>query len=438
VRSSIALFVTLAGLAGATAARAEGGLRKGPWLMDLRADSIVVMAEREEAGPLHVSARPLGAPGEGDGAVRGLPATVEVDAPADATLHELTLPGLAPGMRYAYTVTGRGVTAAEGSFCTPPRVASPFRFAIYGDTRTQRLRHAEVVRGMMREGAEFVIHTGDLVSDGRDEDDWQDFFDAATPLLRNVPLVPVIGNHEMQSRLRSGEGNYRRYVHLDESGPSPELDAVVRYGDVRVVLTSSYDDWSGPSRDWLDRELAKARREVPAGWIFVVMHEGPRSSGPHGDNEELRELGVERLLRRHRVDLVISGHDHAYERGEDDGLRYLVSGGGGAPLYQRRRVRSSTLSFASDHHFVRADVGREEVKFTAMRPDGTVIDTGVLRRDGWADAPRAAARPSVAAPREAPVAAGPFADWKAIARFAPLFALVTAGAWWARRRAQRG
>jgi predicted phosphodiesterase len=427
------MFLSLACLVGAARARAEGGLRKGPWLMDLRRDSVVVMAERSRPGPLRVTARPLGPPGA-DAAAADLPPPVEVDAP-EAALHELTLPGLAPGMRYAYTLTGPGVSETGGTFSTPPAQAAPFRFVIYGDTRTQRHRHNEVVRAIAREGAEFVIHTGDLVSDGRDEDDWQDFFEVATPLLRNVPFVPVIGNHEVQHPLSSGTRNYRRYVHLDESGPSPELDAVFRYGDVRVLLTSSYDDWTGPSRDWLDAELTKARREVPAGWVFVVMHEGPRSSGPHGDNEALREAGVERLLRRHHVDLVISGHDHAYERGEDEGLRFLVSGGGGAPIYPRRAVRASTLAFASNYHYVRADVERDQVKFTALRPDGTVIDTGVLRREGWLDARRPF--PTRPVPPPAAVEAGPWADWETLAKFAPLLALVGAGAWWARRRASR-
>jgi len=435
VRRSTAILLSLACSVGASRARAEGGLRKGPWLMDLRRDSIVVMAERSRPGPLHVTARPLGPPGAADAAATDLPPPVEVDDPAVTELHEVTLPGLAPGMRYAYTLSGNGVTETGGTFATPPAQAAPFRFVIYGDTRSQRHAHSRVVRAIAREGAEFVVHTGDLVADGRDEDDWQDFFEIETPLLRNVPFVPVIGNHEVQHRLSSGTRNYQRYVHLDPSGPSPELDAVFRYGDVRVILTSSYDDWTGPSREWLIEEIERARREVPDGWVFVVMHEGPRSSGPHGDNEALREAGVERILRRLRVDLVISGHDHAYERGEDDGLRFMVTGGGGAPLYERRARRASTLSFASDHHYVRADVERDQVKFTALRTDGSVIDTGVLRHDGWVDARRpVAARP--AAPAEL-VEAGPWADWGTIAKFTPLIALVSGAAWWARRRANR-
>ena len=37
-----------------------------------------------------------------------------------------------------------------------------------------------------------------------------------------------------------------------------------------------------------------------------------------------------------RVSFVFSGHDHLYQRGEVDGLKYVVSGGGGAPLYSVR------------------------------------------------------------------------------------------------------
>jgi predicted phosphodiesterase len=435
VRRSTAIFLALAGTFGASRAQAEGGLRKGPWLMDLRRDSIVVMAERSRPGPLRVTARPLGPPGAADAAASELPPPVVVDDATEAELHEVTLPGLAPGMRYAYTLSGSGITETGGTYATPPAQFAPFRFVIYGDTRSQRSAHSRVVRAIAREGAEFVVHTGDLVADGRDEDDWQNFFEVETPLLRDVPFVPVIGNHEVQSPLSSGTRNYQRYVHLDNSGPSPELDAVFRYGDVRVILTSSYDDWTGPSRDWLVAEIERARREVPQGWIFVVMHEGPRSSGPHGDNEALREAGVEQILRRLHVDLVISGHDHAYERGEDDGLRFMVSGGGGAPIYPRRAVRASTLSFASDHHYVRADVERDQVKFTALRTDGSVIDTAVLRHDGWVDARRAHA-PTPAAPTEA-VDTGPWADWGTIAKFTPLILLVSGLAWWARRRANR-
>ncbi len=444
-RSTALLLVVVGGLTPAVA-RAEGGLRKGPWLMDLRRDSVVVMAEREVPGPLHVSARALGpASSPGDASAQPdagpLPAPVDLDDDISLDLHEITLRGLAPGTRYEYRVSGPGVTASGGTFSTPPAHEAPFRFAIYGDTRSDHRAHRAVIEAIRRDGPDFAIHTGDLVADGRDEELWQRFFDVAAPLLRDVPFVPVIGNHEFLSPMSSGAENYRRYVHFEPAGATPELDAVFRFANTRFVLTSSYDDWMGPSRDWLASELEAARREQPDGWLFVVMHEGPRSSGPHGDSDALRDAGVDRLLRRARVDLVISGHDHAYERGDDEGLRYMVSGGGGAPLYPRRSMRSMSKIYRSDYHHVRADVERDRIVFTTLRPDGTVLDRAVLRHDGWEDmrrdAPSAQSPASATAPASTAAPAEPWLDFGALVKFAPLLALVSVLAWVARRKAER-
>lgn len=404
-------------------------LAKGPWLMDLRPDSVVVMAERRRPGRLQVRAVAQGPGGDladGVGTAR---------AGVDVTLHELNLSGLRPGTRYRYEVSGPDVETATGTFGTAPTEPVPFRFVIYGDTRSHARPHAAVVEAIRREGPEFVVHTGDLVEDGRDEDDWQRFFDIEAPLLRVAPFVPVIGNHEIAQPLSNGTGNYRRYVHVAPGGPSEELDSVLRYGNTRFVLANAYEDWSGDAREWIDRELGRARREGPNDWLFVVMHWGPRSSGPHGDNELVAQAGVDAILRRHRVDLVISGHDHAYERGDDAGLRFMVSGGGGAPLYRRREDRPMTRAFASEHHYVRVDVERDHVRFTALRPDGSTLDRATLRHDGWTDSPvdvreRPRPRPTPAPPElpEAPE------DWTWLWKVVPAVLVVGAAAWWLRRQ----
>lgn len=413
---------------------AEGGLRKGPWLMDLRPGSVVVMAERSAPGPLEVRAVPLPRAGEtGDGG-----AALVVRETASRTLHELRLDGLVPDTRYRYTLRGPGVTPQDGEFASAPIPGSavPFRFAIYGDTRSQERPHRAVVEALVREGPAFAIHTGDLVEDGRNEGHWQRFFEIEAPLLRHVPFVPVIGNHEIVRPLSSGIENYRRYVHVTPDGPMPELDYVFRYGNTRFVLANSYDDWTGVAREWLEGELARARREAPNDWLFVVMHWGPRSSGPHGDNELLHLAGIDRILRRHRVDLVIAGHDHIYERGDDEGIRYLVTGGGGAPLYYRATQRAATRVFALAHHYIRAEVERDFVRFTALRPDGTEVDRATLRRDGWEDLRPAPSPPDLPAPPTAPGPPPPPPSapdttlWKAL----PLALIVALGGWWLRRR----
>ncbi|MFO0604042.1 MAG: metallophosphoesterase [Polyangiales bacterium] len=363
----------------ATSARAsaEGGVRKGPWLMAPRLGGITVMVEREAPGPVSVrvwEAVPAGAPE---------PGPIVVNDAAVAALHELRVSGLTPGARYRYEVTGPGLAPARGAFNAMPDAFAPFRFVLYGDTRGGHVAHAAVMRAVAREGADFVVHTGDLVGDGRVEAQWQRFFDIERDALRDAAWVPVVGNHELQGAAPAGVANFRRYVHSEEDSPRPELDYTLHYGNVHLVLANAFDNWTSPHmRAWLEDQLTRMRAEAPDDFLLVVLHWGMHSSANHGENRGLRAAGVADLFRRHRVDLVVAGHDHIYERGEERGLRYLVTGGSGAPLYDPTTPRPYTRVFARQHHYVRVDVEREQLTFTALRPDGSVLDRFDIRHPG--------------------------------------------------------
>ena len=369
-------------------AAAERGVRKGPWVMDPTPTAMTLLIERSSPGPVTVRAWQLVPSGS------RAPDAVERTDEADTELHEVRLTSLVPGARYQYEVRGPGMDAVRGTFGTPSEYSDAFRFLLYGDTRTNARSHGAVVRAMQREGADFVVHTGDLVHDGRNESHWQQFFQIEGPLLRDSVFIPVVGNHELRANSPQGIANFRRYVHASDESPRPELDYTIRYGNVRMVLANAYDNWSSPRmRGWLEGELRQARREGPEDFLLVVTHWGLHSSGPHGDNPTFRAARLGDLFRQYRVDLVVAGHDHIYERGEDHGLKYIVTGGSGAPLYDQEREHRFAEVFARQHHYVRVDAEYNKLTLTAVRPDGTVLDRFVIRH---ADA-RAHARPRRAA-----------------------------------------
>jgi hypothetical protein len=197
----------------------------------------------------------------------------------------------------------------------------------------------------------------------------------------------------------TGVEHFRRYVHCAPDSPRPELDYTITYGNVRLVLANAYDDWASPAmRSWLEGELARARREGPHDFLIVAMHWGLCSCGPHGENRRLRSAGIDDLFRQYGVDLVLAGHDHFYERGDDHGLRYVVTGGGGAPLYTADTARPYTLAYSREHHFLRVDAEGDALTVAAIRTDGTVIDRCALRHTGWDCPPAPAAlRPDAGA-----------------------------------------
>src|SRR5215472_12729855 len=165
------------------------------------------------------------------------------------------------------------------------------------------------------------------------------------------------------------------------------------------------DDWSsGEERAWLESELAHADAEPGLKWRIAVVHHGPFSAGHHGGNPRLLRPHVPELLVAHHVDLLLCGHDHIYERGDALGLRYIVSGGGGAPLYTDITPLPSTRKAEAAYHTVLFAVTPDEVKLTATRLDGSQLDTCAFGHEpGWRCGPRDA--PSAPASSDASTAA---------------------------------
>ncbi|MEZ4410772.1 MAG: metallophosphoesterase [Polyangiales bacterium] len=290
------------------------------------------------------------------------------------------LHGLAPARGATATGHGPDTRGRRGDLPTPrPTTPSPSASSLRrhpdagGGTHT-----GDRPRDAPRAPASWC--TGDLVANGRNERLWQEFFAIERDLLRDAIFIPVIGNHELQNSNAHAIENFRRYVHCPPTSPRPELDYSLVYGNVRLILANAYDDWRRPAmRAWMEEQLADARRQGPDDFLLVITHWGMNSSGPHGENRVLRSAGMAELFRRYRVDLIVAGHDHIYERGVDHGLRYLVTGA--------RARRSATTSGGAvrsssppQHHYVRVDAERDRLEFAAVRIDGTVFDRFTIRR----------------------------------------------------------
>jgi hypothetical protein len=376
VRASVA--ASAATFLAAPSARA-GGVTKGPWVQHVTTTSAVVRMEVDPPGPVTLEVQGPALPGRDGGATRTLAAGDR------SAFHAIVVDGLAPATRYTYTVRAAG-DSKVATFTTAPDGNVPFHFLVYGDSRGGDAIHASLVRTMTPVKTDFVVNTGDLVETGEVPRDWQAFFDIEAPLLRERCLFSAVGNHELED----GPGTtFIRYFgpNEQESVTGPEqLLGTFRWSSARFfVLNGMVRYRSGPARAWLERVLRDADDEKGLVWRIVVVHDGPWSSGAqHGGNRELLAAGIPELFKQHKVDLVLSGHDHIYERGWADGIGYLVSGGAGAVLYRLGKPRPTTRKAESVHHFIDASVTDVAIGVTATRIDGTTIERCALgRAAGW-------------------------------------------------------
>ena len=261
-----------------------------------------------------------------------------------------------------------------------------------------------MVRAIAAAHPDFLINTGDMVAEGGAADEWASYFQIQAPLLRTTPMLVAIGNR----RLNTDEGgsNFLRYFGYPSPSGPPKPYGSARVGLARFFFLNSSHDWSaGDERQWLEQALTQAEHEQGVVWRVAVIHHGPWSSGPHGGNERLIAAKIPELLAAHHVDLLISGHDHIYERGDAATLKYVISGGGGAPLYPIAPTLSPTTRKAeSAYHYVEFTLTPSDLKLVAHRVDGSVLDRcGFLVGHSW----NCEGAAKVAMPSLSPVAQAP-------------------------------
>ena len=180
---------------------------------------------------------------------------------------------------------------------------------------------------------------------------------------RGLRIGGTLGNHDVEvldgryefDELRMPASYYRR-----------------RVGDVALFLLNSNRVNAAQTR-WLRRSL----RAATARWKVVLFHHPPFTCGGHSGDEDVRRQWVP-LFRRFQVDLVLSGHDHNYQRfARRNGVRYVVHGGGGRDLYDlkacpqaypRRVVARKTFGWL----YLRSSA--RGLRVLAVRPGGAVVD----------------------------------------------------------------
>jgi MYXO-CTERM domain-containing protein len=401
MRSGLRVALVLATIAwAAPRAASAGDSHKGPYLQHLGSSAVDVRIELDKAAA--VSVEVSRDPPVAD-AAKGAPVTSPV-----APFHSVHLSGLQPSTRYRYDVHV-GAATYHGTFVTAPEDSShaPFTFIAFGDNRSGAEAHARVVSAIAKESYDFLINTGDFVIMGGDEGAWQTFFNIEEPILESHCLFACIGNHELVEDRHAA--NYERYFGPTEpAAPSAPLYGSFRWGRARFFLLNAFENWSsGAERAWLDDELKRADTEPGIDLRVAVMHHGPYSAGKHGGNKAILAAHVDDLLVAHHVDLVLQGHDHMYERGEAKGLKYILTGGGGAPLYHDFTPVPSTRKAEATYNYVLATVTDDNVAIVSKRPDGSILEECSFARGGsWLCDARPVGAPAavVAPPASRPLA----------------------------------
>jgi len=305
-------------------------------------------------------------------------------------MHEAHICGLQPDTQYSYRVGG-SAGGVEGwsetfQFRTAPDLApdsdDEVVVAFVGDSRDGYDVWTALVSLIQEKTPDLILFSGDAVTFGQIQLEWNYFFDAAQPLFARVPVVSTNGNHE---------GNAVNY-YSQFAMPGDEEQFAIDYGALHVTVANDSPEEVGDLTtriaDYLRGDLTAA---ADRPWR-VVMHHRPiwSASANHGGDATLKE-SWQPIFDAQRVDLVLSGHDHDYERtfamrGDvpstnlADGTVYLVSGGAGAQLYGNGTDFWTAIS-EKTHSVAMLRIRRSSLVVESYRDDGSQIETFTLTKE---------------------------------------------------------
>ncbi len=334
----------------------------GPYVGDVGPDRFRILWETSEPVPTRLWW----------GLERDCPTLLETAEPVKR--HDVLVPGLRPGTVYWYRLEGKDEAGEPIAVRTRTDAPRSIRMAVVGDTHSTGGVHARIVREIVGEKPDLLLHTGDLsLRPGKREGNVErDFFRVEGPLLRSVPIYPVLGNHD---------GNGFRFVELfvRPRGGGEATYYLVRWGALALVALDTNESVEAGSAQgrWLAETLESLAGDAGVVFRVVAMHWGPFESGSgHGSNLDAREALVP-LFERYGVDLVFSGHDHVYERGTVHGVRYVMTGGGGGGRRKPHEVLGDSWTEASStafHHGL-VEIDGRELRFTAREAGrGRILD----------------------------------------------------------------
>jgi acid phosphatase len=270
----------------------------------------------------------------------------------------------------------------------PDVALESLRIAVVGDSGFGEQRTFDLIQQIDQYAPDFLLHTGDVVYKAEEQANpveafAKKFFLPFEPILIKAPVYPVVGNHELDAAtywkgLPMYYSAFQAFPALGfESNTERERNSWYgfRYGNYQFLMLDTQTFFNEPGRqeqtDWLRSTL---QDQAGLHYSILVTHVPFYSSGPHAQEDVVVRNEWLPLLEGPKVPLVLSGHDHFYERLRVDGRNYIVSGGGSTVLYNNVNPSPFSLRYHKETHFVLLDLMPDLIRARAITAAGEILE----------------------------------------------------------------
>lgn len=255
-------------------------------------------------------------------------------------------------------------------------------FTVWGDSQGGWLVFQQLVKLMNGHQPSFSVGAGDLVAYGHDKLSYKILLQSLS--LANFHHYLVPGNHDYDGYYEQLQPeNYFNYLGL----PGQKQYFSWTEGNCAfIALDPNLTFPIGVEGDQLSWFLDQLDQPfwVEASWRFVIVHQPPFGQGwpgYHGE-ESILEL-LEPLFESAKIDAVIAGHNHNYERlirqYGDQTVAFLVVGGGGGGMEPSGLSEWPQMdTVITQHHYGLVETSDKQLVFKTFNLENTLIDQFTL------------------------------------------------------------
>lgn len=324
----------------------------------------------------------------------------------DRWIYEARLEGLDGGASYEYRT--RSGNAVSGWYTLTTDAGGPFTALIFPDSQSLDYnvwkKTADGGRKQVPD-ASFFINMGDLTDNGQDEHQWQAWLAAVEPMITDIPVAPIMGNHEAYSldwKMAEPE-RYLAHFALPLNGDPalPEYFYSFDWGDVHFsVLNTQMTELADFHPDLLSRQQAWLKKDLEGTkkkWKVVLMHKDPlqyriasrpeRKEGFSPEGEAFMpifdEMGVDVVLSAHLHTYRNRGHIYDFKR-DAKGPLYIITGVAGDVRYPNLWTDHALDTYVAPQpetdNFMTLTASEDRLIFRSYLPDGTKLDEAEVKK----------------------------------------------------------
>lgn len=303
--------------------------------------------------------------------------------------------GVAINRKQRARTTGE-TTPFLGSFYFPGELAESLTIGVISDNHGGSETFNQLLNSMSKQKPNLFLHLGDMVQQPLKRLQWQVFFFDAlmrSGIAATIPSLITMGNHDITQYGYSEYFSPANRLSF-KSTKDDAYDYAVTLGPARIIFLDCNNEESEAQLSWLQSELSSSITQK-AVFRIVCIHYAPfieywdpvswGKGGESGWSTIIRTRMIP-LFEKYHVDLVLSGHQHNYQRGFKNGIHYVTSGGGGGQLDTKRvedyRIFKKTKFV---HHYLLLSISKNFIELKvndqfSRHLDSFSIPKNVIRR----------------------------------------------------------